>query len=65
MKALSVFHNRPIGLLADKTWQLLPMNITSPPSPFSEKLVLILSRISDNVHRQKKGNNENKVTGEI
>lgn len=42
MKAPSVFHNRPIGLLADKTQQLLPMNISSPPSPFSQKLVLIL-----------------------
>lgn len=30
MKALSVFHNRPIGLLADKTWQLLPMNFYVP-----------------------------------
>lgn len=34
MKALSVFHNRPPGLLADKTWQLLSMDITSPPSLF-------------------------------
>lgn len=34
MKAPSVLCNRPVGLLADKTWQLLTTNLSFSPALF-------------------------------
>lgn len=49
MKAPSVLCNRPVGLLADKTWQLLTTNLSFSPALFFLKSgAYFMSRLSHN-----------------
>lgn len=65
MKTLGVFHNRSVGPLTDKMWQLLITNIVS--LSFSRKLVLILCNayLTMPTGKKKKKENVDKGTGEI